>query len=219
MRIVGGRHSGRRLLSPRDRSIRPTSDRVREAVFGILEHGGWGGSDDPDAIAGAVVVDAFCGTGALGLEALSRGAAFAYLIDRDPVAAQLARRNATDLGEQDRVRISRCDVMRPPPPMAPANLAFFDPPYGLGLAEGALMVLQGRGWLAPGCLCVVEQSRRETPPMIPGFVLLDTRLYGDVQVTGLRALTGCRDEAVTTPARRRKSEDLRQEIDRNRRNP
>ena len=187
MRIVGGRHKGRRLLSPQDRRIRPTSDRVREAVFGVLEHGNWRGADEVGPILGAVVVDAFCGTGALGLEALSRGAAFAYLLDQDPNAVTLARRNAAALGEDDRARVLRCDVTRPPAPQAAGSLAFVDPPYGRGLADTALTALRARGWLAPGCVCIVEQGRRDDAPAVPGFATLDERLYGDIRIIWLRA--------------------------------
>lgn len=186
MRIVGGRHRGRRLLPPGGRDVRPTSDRTREAVFNILAHAAWapqGGSP----LAGARVLDAFCGTGALGLEALSRGAAHAVFLDTARAALELTRRNLAALGETLRGEVLRGDATRPPPPRRPCTLAFLDPPYGQDLAPRALAALTGAGWLAPDAVCVVELGRSDPFTAPGGFTELDRRVYGDTCVVFLRA--------------------------------
>ncbi|MDR3518345.1 MAG: 16S rRNA (guanine(966)-N(2))-methyltransferase RsmD [Azospirillaceae bacterium] len=177
MRITGGSHRSRPLVSPTDRAIRPTTDRVREAVFGILAHH-W----DQDRVEGARVLDAFCGTGALALEALSRGAAAAVLMDRDPRSLDLARNNAAALGETARCRFIRADATRPAGSSESFTLVFLDPPYGQGLAATAALALAQAGWLAPDALIVVEQAAAspESPP--PGFMVPDQRRYGDTLV-------------------------------------
>jgi 16S rRNA (guanine966-N2)-methyltransferase len=185
MRIVGGRHRGRPLRAPGGRDSRPTSDRAREAIFNILAHG----MEDFE-LDGASVVDVFAGTGALGLEALSRGAAHATFIDDDGRAMGCVRGNAAALGERGAVTLLTLDAARlPPPPLAaraPCALAFLDPPYGAGLAAAALEGLAGRGWIAPGAVCVVELAAPEpfTPP--PAFEAVDERTYGPARVVFLR---------------------------------
>jgi 16S rRNA (guanine966-N2)-methyltransferase len=189
MRIVGGKHRGRRLAAPPGDAIRPTSDRAREAVFNILAHGGFGqGGASP--IPGAVVIDVFCGTGAMGLEALSRGAARAVFIDNEPQSLVAARANIVALREQGAARVMAADAPRPPPrprDEAPATLAFFDPPYAENIAAAALAGFAEQGWLAPGALCVVEEAAR-APALAPpsGFETLETRRYGAARVTILR---------------------------------
>lgn len=189
MRIVAGRHRGRRIAAPPGEEIRPTSDRAREAVFNILAHGGYG-AGGASAVADAVVLDAFCGTGAMGLEALSRGAAQAILIDNEPRALVAARANVAALKEQANAHVTAADAMRPPsrPKDQPqATLAFFDPPYKSELAAPALAAFAAAGWLAPGAICVVEEPARGpelTPP--PGFELLETRRYGAARIALLR---------------------------------
>jgi 16S rRNA (guanine966-N2)-methyltransferase len=187
MRIVGGNHRGRRLEAPGGRDTRPTSDRTREALFNILTHAGWGMAreDGGDLFAGAVVLDAFSGTGALALEALSRGAAAAFLMDLSGPALATARRNAAALGEEGRCTFLRVDATRPPAAPAAAALAFLDPPYGRGLAEAALPALTARGWLAPGAVVVVETAAGDPLSLPSGFVLLDERRYGDTRITFL----------------------------------
>ncbi|HEY7610973.1 MAG TPA: 16S rRNA (guanine(966)-N(2))-methyltransferase RsmD [Alphaproteobacteria bacterium] len=189
MRIVGGRHRGRRIEAPPGEAIRPTSDRAREAIFNILAHGGFGaGGASP--IAGAMVLDVFCGTGAMGLEALSRGAARAAFIDNEPQSLVAARANIAALREQSAARVMAADATRPPPrpkDIPPATLAFFDPPYAENVAAAALAGFAAGGWLAPGALCVVEEAARApalAPP--PGFAALETRRYGAARVTILR---------------------------------
>ncbi|MCW5773135.1 MAG: RsmD family RNA methyltransferase [Rhodospirillaceae bacterium] len=189
MRIVGGRHKGRRLAAPPGFDLRPTSDRAREAVFNILAHGGLGaGGLSP--VAEAVVLDAFCGTGAMGLEALSRGAARAVFVDNEPASLAAARGNIAALGETGRSRVTAADATRPPPrpkDVPPATLAFFDPPYADNAAVPALAGFAASGWLAPGAVCVVEESSRG-PELVPpaGFLRLDARRYGAARVVVLR---------------------------------
>lgn len=185
MRIVGGKHRGRKLEAPADLRIRPTSDRAREALFNILAHGRFA-ADGRSLIVGARVLDAFCGTGALALEALSRGAEKAILLDTDDGALALARRNAQHLGESARVDFRRADAAHPGAAPWPATLAFLDPPYGSGLAAAALAALAAGGWLARDALVAVETGTAEslTPP--PGLERLDERHYGRAKVTLLR---------------------------------
>jgi 16S rRNA (guanine966-N2)-methyltransferase len=190
MRIVGGRHRGRPLAAPASQTIRPTGDRVREALFNILIQGAIGERGPSDRVTGAVVLDAFIGTGALALEALSRGAARAYGIDTAKSSLDLARRNADALGESERLTLIRADARRPPKAQERTSLLFLDPPYGKGLAGPALTGLARAGWIAPGALAVVESPSGEaiTPP--DGWEEADQRRYGETRVTFLLAATG-----------------------------
>jgi 16S rRNA (guanine966-N2)-methyltransferase len=186
MRITGGAWRGRKLEGPSGQgasaAIRPTSDRLRESLFNILAHG----LGDP--VTGARVIDLFAGTGALGLEALSRGARFALLVDDGAEARALIRANVEALGCGGATRIFRRDATKLG--AAPAGdrfgLAFLDPPYGEGLAEPALAALRDGGWLTQGALCIVEETG-ETRIAIPaGFELVDRRDYGGTQALILR---------------------------------
>lgn len=179
LRLVAGRHRGRPLATPADRATRPTSERVREAVFNILAHAGHG-PDGGDAVAAAVVLDAFAGTGALAFEALSRGAAEAWLFDLSAAALGFARRNAETLGETARAHLLRADALKPPPARVQATLLFLDPPYARGLVGPAIEALCAAGWLAPGCLVVAETAADEPP--VPGLDLLDERRYGIARI-------------------------------------
>src|SRR3954466_16118318 len=154
MRVVGGRLKGRNLASPSSQAIRPTADRLRESVFNILIHA----YDDP--VQDARVLDLFAGTGALGIEAVSRGAGFALFVDQDAEARALLRENVAALGLGGTPRIFRRDATRlgPAHPLEPFSLVFLDPPYGKGLAEQALISARDGGWLAPGALIVVEEG-------------------------------------------------------------
>jgi 16S rRNA (guanine966-N2)-methyltransferase len=184
MRIIAGKHRGRRLLAPPGETVRPTSDRAREALFNILSHGQLAAEGVP--FAGAAVLDAFAGTGALGLEALSRGAAEAAFIEQDREALATLRQNIAALGESGRARIVPGDATRPPRAPSAYALAFLDPPYRSGLAAAALGALDAAGWLIPQALTVIEVAAREelTPP--PGFFLLDERNYGAARLLFLR---------------------------------
>src|ERR1700733_4857266 len=181
MRVVGGRLKGRNLASPSSRDIRPTADRLRESVFNILIHA-YG-----DPISGARVLDLFAGTGALGLEAISRGAAFALFIDDGTEARALMRANVEALGLGGATRIFRRDATKlgPVHPLAPFSLAFLDPPYRRGLAEQSLASLAAGGWLAPGALVVVEEAA-DGLAVPAGFVEIERRRYDDSELVFLR---------------------------------
>jgi len=184
MRIVGGRLRGRALTGPKSQAIRPTADRLREALFNILTHA-YG-----DPVAGARVLDLFAGTGALGIEALSRGAGFALFVDDGGEARALIRANVEALGLGGVTKIFRRDATKlgPAHPVEPFSLAFLDPPYGKGLAEHALIAAREGGWLTPEALVVVEEAA-EAPFTAPeGFSELERREYGDTQFVFLRAL-------------------------------
>jgi len=180
MRIVGGTHRGRRLEAPADDAIRPTSDRVREAVFNVLAHAPFAAG----ALRSGVALDAFCGTGAMGLEALSRGVGACVFLDTDLAALKLAERNAAACGETARARFLLTDATRPPRPPAVAALAFLDPPYASTLAAPALAALAAGGWFEAGALCVVETGAGFAPPA--GFTPLDERRYGRARIAFLR---------------------------------
>jgi 16S rRNA (guanine966-N2)-methyltransferase len=181
MRIVGGRLRGRALAAPKSQSIRPTADRLRESLFNILTHA----YDDP--ISGARVLDLFAGTGALGLEAVSRGAAFVLFVDDGAEARALMRQNVEALGVAAATRIFRRDATKlgAAHPVEPLGLAFLDPPYGKGLAEKALASAREGGWLTDDALIVVEEAvdAFKTPG---GFEEIERRQYDDTEFTILR---------------------------------
>jgi 16S rRNA (guanine966-N2)-methyltransferase len=185
MRIIGGRHRGLTLAAlgrgDEGAHLRPTSDRVRETLFNILMGGRHG-----DPVSGAQVLDLFAGTGALALEALSRGAAHATLVDDGRVAARLIRDNVARARRAADVTLIARDATRlPPNGGAPCSLVFLDPPYGMGLGEKALASARQGGWIAPGALIVWEESAAQSAP--EGFALLDQRRYGDTWITLLAA--------------------------------
>jgi 16S rRNA (guanine966-N2)-methyltransferase len=183
MRIVGGRLRGRALAAPGSPAIRPTADRLREALFNILVHA-YG-----DPVTDARVLDLFAGTGALGLEALSRGAGFALLVDDAAAARALLRDNVTALGLGGTARIFRRDAtaLGAVHPLEPFSLAFLDPPYRQGLAQRALASAQAGQWLLPDALIVVEEAADAgfAPP--PGFAQLERRRYDDTELIFLRS--------------------------------
>jgi len=183
MRIVGGRLRGRNLSAPKSNAIRPTADRLRESLFNILAHG-YG-----DPIADARVLDLFAGTGALGLETISRGAAFALFVDDGAEARALMRDNIETLGLGGVTRIFRRDATKlgPAHPIEPFTLVFLDPPYGHGLAEKALISAREGGWLAPETLIVVEEKAAAFVPP-PGFEQTERRAYDDTELIFLRAV-------------------------------
>ena len=183
MRIVGGSLRGRRLSAPPGTAVRPTGDRVREALFDILAHGRVAAGGNP--FAAATVLDAFAGTGAFGLEALSRGAAEALFLERDGAALSALRRNVEALGETARARIIPGDATRPPRADRTCAVAFLDPPYGSGLAAPALAALAAAGWLAPTAIAVVEMAARERLVPAAGFTMLDERVYGAARLVFL----------------------------------
>jgi 16S rRNA (guanine966-N2)-methyltransferase len=183
MRVVGGRLKGRNLASPASRDIRPTADRLRESLFNILTHA----YDDP--IADARVLDLFAGTGALGIEAISRGAKFALFIDNGAEARALMRDNVETLGLGGATKVYRRDAtdLGPAHPVEPFSLVFIDPPYGKGLAEKALASLRDGDWLTPGALLVVEEAKAAGFKAPEGYAELERRVYDDTEFVFLRA--------------------------------
>ena len=182
MRVVGGRLKGRNLASPSSNDIRPTADRLRESVFNILIHA----YDNP--IEGARVLDLFAGTGALGIEASSRGAAFVLFVDDGAEARALLRENVESLSLGGVTRIFRRDAtsLGPVHPLEPFSLTFLDPPYGKGLAEQALAAARDGGWLVSGALAVVEESVEAKFVAPEGYEELERRDYGDSELIFLR---------------------------------
>ena len=182
MRIVAGRFRGAALATPKGQDIRPTSDRVRESVFNILTHGL--GTE----IEGARVLDLFAGTGALGLEAVSRGAGFALFVEESAEARGLIRRNSEALGVMGTTRIYRRDATKLGEigTLAPFGLVFADPPYGRRLGEASLAAAAAGGWLLPGATVVLEESAQAEFTVPEGFALCDQRLYGGSAIYFLR---------------------------------
>lgn len=178
MRIVAGEFRGRALAAPKTQDIRPTTDRTRQAVFNVIAHS-W-----PEALAGTKVLDLFAGTGALGFEALSRGAASCLFVDDGAEARGLIRENAEAMSLQGRTKIFRRDAtsLGLAGTFGPFDLCFADPPYGRGLASAALRAASDGGWLSPGALCMVEE--KANAPFEPGadFPEIDRRAYGETVI-------------------------------------
>lgn len=183
MRVVGGRLRGRNIASPASNEIRPTQDRLRESLFNILMHA----YDNP--IDGARVLDLFAGTGALGIEAVSRGAAFTLFVDNGAEARALLRNNVEALGLGGVTKVYRRDAanLGPAYPVEPFSLVFLDPPYGRGLAEKAVVSLRDGKWLTPGALVVVEESKSAGFAAPDGFEELERRAYDETEFVFLRA--------------------------------
>ncbi len=183
MRIVGGEFKGTRIEAPKGKGTRPTSDRVRESLFNILAHSFAGFS-----IEGARVLDLFAGTGALGLEAISRGAAFALFVDNDPGARGAQRDNVEVLGLTGRTRLFRRDASKlgMAGNMGQFDLVFLDPPYGKGLAEKALIGAKDGSWLQEGALIVIEEQTDAELELPAGFEKLDERIYGSSKLVFLQ---------------------------------
>ena len=186
MRIVGGRFKGLSIAPPQGAATRPTSDRVRETVFNILAHG-IGGLE----IEGARVLDLFAGTGAMGLEAISRGARFCQFVDDSAEARGLIRRNADALGVIGLAKIWRRDAAKlgPCAPQPGFDLVFCDPPYAKGLGEKALASLVSGQWLNPSAVVVLEEALKAEVPPAAGLALIDERSYGDTKIRFYRKET------------------------------
>jgi 16S rRNA (guanine966-N2)-methyltransferase len=184
MRIVGGQFKGRAIAAPAGRDTRPTGDRAREAVFNILSHAPWS-----SGIEGRRVLDLFAGSGALGLEAMSRGAASALFVETDAAARGVIRDNIEALGLFGTTHIQRRDAtdlgLKPAGLGEPFDLVFLDPPYGKGLGEAALARLKPGGWITPDALAVLEVGADEAPAL-PDFETLDERNYGAAKILFLR---------------------------------
>jgi 16S rRNA (guanine966-N2)-methyltransferase len=183
MRVIGGTLRGRTIASPKSQAIRPTADRLREALFNILVHT----YDDP--ITGARVLDLFAGTGAFGIEALSRGAAFTLFVDDGAEARAVVRENVATLGLGGTSRIFRRDATKlgAAHPVEPFSLVFLDPPYGGSLAEKSLASARAGGWLAPDAVIVVEEAAGAAFASPDGFSEIERRRYDDTEFTFLRA--------------------------------
>ena len=194
MRIVAGRHRGRRIWAPPGHDIRPTSDRVREAVFNILEHRAWiaGNAGGPE-LRGVRILDAFCGTGALGFEALSRGAGHATFMDDAPDAIAACRHNADTLGETGRAEILRINCLRPARTGQAVDLVFCDPPYFGDLAGRSLTALEAAGWIERGTVCVVQTAAKEAFEAPGRYETVDDRRYGATRIRFLRWAGGNAD--------------------------
>lgn len=189
MRIVAGRLKGRAIVAPDGMGTRPTSDRARQAIFNVLEHAAWS-----EPLNGARVMDLFAGSGALGFEALSRGAAFALFVETDEDARGAIRDNADAYGLMGTTRVHRRSAIdlgvRPGSDGEAFDLAFLDPPYGKGLGEQALARLIEGNWLKPGALVVFERGSDEPEIETPGYERLDARDYGAARVLFLRTSSG-----------------------------
>lgn len=181
LRIITGKHRGRKLEVIESKTLRPTADRTREAVFNILTHS-YTNEAGESILEGAVVLDLFCGSGALAFEALSRGASKAVLIDIESEHLAIARANAEHLGETANVAFIRADSSNPPPAKFPCSLIFLDPPYRTGLAANALKHLKAGGWLQEESIIVVELDRREDLATPDDFEQLDERVYGNTKI-------------------------------------
>lgn len=181
MRIVSGQYRGKTIATPPGDTTRPTSDRARQAVFNILEHAAWA----PE-LHGARVVDVFAGSGALGLEAISRGAAFCLFVETDDAARGAIRENVDAFSLFGQTKVHRRDAtdlgLMPASVGAPFDIAFLDPPYAKGLGEKAMAQLVAGGWLAPGAIVMFERGRDEPDPAPVGFQRLDARDYGAARV-------------------------------------
>ncbi|SPF77524.1 16S rRNA (guanine(966)-N(2))-methyltransferase RsmD [Pseudoprimorskyibacter insulae] len=184
MRIVAGRFRGRRLAAvgkgDAGAHLRPTTDRVRESLFSMLQGGRFG-----DPFDGTRVLDLFAGTGALGLEALSRGAAHVTFVDDGRKSLTLIRQNIKELAIGDEAEVIARDALRLPPASAPCQLVFLDPPYGKALGEKALLAAKAQGWIDQGALIVFEENAAQPAP--DGFDLLECKRYGDTHITFLEA--------------------------------
>jgi 16S rRNA (guanine966-N2)-methyltransferase len=182
MRIVAGAQRGRVLVAPKGHSTRPTADRTRQALFNVLEHAPWG-----RPVVGARVIDLFAGSGALGVEALSRGASYCLFVENDRAAAEAITANLAALGLTERTRILAADATRLPLLSDdPFDLAFLDPPYSLGVAEAALPALTA--YLSPAALIAVERGADEGMLSANGYELLDERRWGAAKVAFLKRI-------------------------------
>jgi len=194
VRIVAGRHRGRKLAAPSGRAVRPTTDRTREALFNILNHAAFA-AGLPQAPA---VLDAFAGSGALGLEALSRGAARVTFLEQDRTAAGLIAQNIRTLGEQGRAVVLHRDATQPGPAPEAFDLVLLDAPYNSGLSAPALAALAAGGWLTPRALAVAELAAGEDFAVAPGFWECDRRRYGRAQLVFLAIADETPGDVTTT---------------------
>ncbi len=190
MRIIAGANRGTRLAAPKGAATRPTADRARESLFSILEGGRIVGQDGRPPVADATVLDAFAGTGALGLEALSRGAARATFLENDKAALSALEQNIERCHVADRATVLARDGLHPPRAAAGVELVFLDPPYGRALAEPALIALDRAGWIAGEALVVVQCHPKDRFEAPDGFDTVDVRTVGAARLFFLRRRPG-----------------------------
>lgn len=183
MRIIAGEFRGRRLIAPKGKGTRPTTDRVRESLFNWLEH-------HPDIeLRGAHIGDFFAGTGALGIEALSRGAAFVTFFETDRAAFEALKQNITNLGVESRCQVLRCDATRMPKAKQTCDIVFLDPPYGKNLEEKTLQRARAQGWLKPNAVIVLESQSKDIAQFETiGFKSTENRVYGNSRISLLHPL-------------------------------
>jgi len=181
MRIIAGSQRGRAIVAPKKHSTRPTADRTRQAMFNVLEHAPWS-----PGIPGARVLDLFAGSGALGLEALSRGADFCGFVDDDAEAVAIVGQNIAALRHEARCETQRADATRPAPALPPFTLIFLDPPYAKGLVEPTLAQILAQGLLDAAGVAVIERGVAEAPLAAPGYDILDSRVWGAARVWFLK---------------------------------
>ncbi len=189
MKIVAGKHKGRSVEGTKERSVRPTTSRVRESMFNLLKHGKFLYSDDfisddnPDLIEGRKLADIFCGTGVLGLEAISRGAEHVTFIDQSPKSLELTRHNVASLGEEENSKFIRSDSTNLPRAAYPCKLVFIDPPYHKNLAIPSLKSLAEQGWLEYGAVVVLEHGKQDDIVTPEGYNLLDHRSHDKTKIS------------------------------------
>ncbi len=185
LRIIAGKHRGRKIETKQNHDIRPTGSMARGAIFNILMHGAFGPNGESPLI-DQPVLDLFCGTGALGLEALSRGAAHVTFVDQSPESINLARQNALRMHEDTTTHFLRSDSSSLPPARKQYALVFMDPPYNKGLATKSLASLDKQGWLVPEAVLIVEVSAKEALVIPEHYDLFDEREYGNTKIAFLR---------------------------------
>jgi 16S rRNA (guanine966-N2)-methyltransferase len=183
MRVIAGAWRGKRLVAPAGTATRPTADRARQTVFDVLWHARWAGRG---VIEGASVLDAFAGSGAMGIEALSRGAAEATFLEADPAALAAIRTNLRACRAEARGHVLRADATAPPPSRAPCGVVFLDPPYGKGLVTASLAALKEAGWIGRDSVVVAELGVSEPFACPAGFTIEDERVIGAARMVMLR---------------------------------
>lgn len=180
LKIISGKYRGRRIETLKDKALRPTTGRTREAVFNLLTHGKF--LEGRNILDGANVLDLFCGSGALGMEALSRGATHATFMDANNRHLDVARNNVAHIGASGDASFVKTDSSNPPPARTQCDLVFLDPPYESGLAMPALQNLIKTHWLAEKAILVVELRKKENFLVPEGYQELDKRNYGITQI-------------------------------------
>jgi len=189
MKVTGGKYRGKNIESRTEKTLRPTTARVRETMFNILAHGKFIYEDDfisddnPSLIEDRKVIDIFCGTGALAIEAISRGASFVYLVDQNPQTLSLAKENIDSLGDGENASYIRSDSTLLPSAFEKCDLAFIDPPYNKNLGVPAIKSLAKNGWLKIGAIIVLEHGKQDDVQDIAGFRMLDNRTSDKTRIT------------------------------------